>query len=293
MKSPYSFLFGLLAAAFTLALPMHLAAKDLADLTAEEIIQKHSNKNVVESEVEFVTIVTQDSEGNTTRHSILFCTQKNEAGYFDYLVRVVLPKKYAGVGLLATQKSEGKIERFFYLPALGKAKRMTGSSSGASQSFLGSNFTYEDLMKETPGNYVYERLPDTKIDGAPCFVIRAKYANLEDGETPKYAYRDLYIEQDQFNILKVNFIAPDSEKPVKTLRAYDYNSVKVDGATMRPLRAEMRDNEADSVSWLTVIRSRFNEKLNPELFTEKGLTSWSDEQKKEILGSLNSDKAQK
>lgn len=282
MKNPLPYLVLLFLAAFTLICSAHPQADKI---TADEIIQKHVSKQSVTSEVEFVTIVSEDSEGTTDRYAILFCTQKNEQGYFDYLIRVVSPKKYAGVGILATQHNKDDLERYFYLPALGKPKRIVGEGGG--QNFLGSNFTYEDLMKESPGSSIYTRMPDAKLDGARCFVVRATPANIDPEEEPTYAYRDMYIEQEQFNILKIDFVRPDEEKPAKTLRAHDYNSIKVDGPTMRPLRAEMRDLEEGSVSWLTVIRSRFNEALDPALFTKEGLASWSDEQKQTILGSLN------
>lgn len=265
-----------------------LAETEESALTADEIIQKNISKNVVDSEIEFVTIVTDDGQGNISRHAILFCTQKNETGFFDYLIRVVSPVQYEGVGLLARQLEADKIERFFYLPALGKVRKIMGE--GGAQNFLGSNFTYEDLVKEAPGSYNYTRLPDANLDGAPCYVVRAQpkpdATEEKDGSTAA-TFRDLYIDKTHFNVLKIDFINEGSDKPARSLRAYDYNSIKVDGPTMRPLRAEMRDHEAGSVSWLTVIRSRFNEKIDPVLFTPEGLSSWDKEQKELILSSLN------
>lgn len=286
MKRSAIYTFALLIGGLLLLTPAAQAEEeDIAALTAEEIIAKHVEKNKIDSEIEFVRIDTIDGDGNVTRHSILFCTQKDEAGKHQYLIRVVLPKKYSGVGLLAREQADGEVERYFYLPALGKVKRVVGK--GKSPNFLGSNFTYEDLMKEVPDRYDYTRLEDDVIDGVDCYVIRATLTESDPDTVPAYVYRDISIDKEHLNIQKVNFVPPGTEKPAKTLRAYDYNSVKVDGPTMRPLRAEMRDHETGSISVLTVLRSRFNEPIDPAYFTPEGLANWNDEQKKTILASLN------
>ncbi len=291
MKPSFRCLLSVFTALFFI--PFFASADPTDTMTAEEIMSKHSLKNTLDSEVEFVTIVTEDSEGNTERHAILFCTQKNKEGFHDYLIRVVSPAKFDGVGLLARQQKEGEVERYFYLPALGKVKRVTGGGSGGSQNFLGSNFTYEDLMKESPDQYKYKRMPNSTLDGASCYVIRAENSDKGGDKASTYAYREIHISKSDFNLLKIDFVPPDTDKPAKTLRAYDYNSTKVDGPTMRPLRAEMRDHVANSVSWLTVIRSRFNEKMDPILFTPEGLAAWNKEQKETLLASLNNPKSAK
>lgn len=284
MKHCLGFLFALSLGGLLMAAPgMSLQEP----VTAQEIVQAHTSRNAVNSEVEFVTIVTIDRDSNISRHAVLFCTQKDECGHYDYLIRVVMPEQFSGVGLLAKQKDKGEIERYFYLPALGKVKRIVGR--GKSPRFLGSNFTYEDLMKESPERYTYERLPDAVLDGVATYVLRARMTGLEEGDEPTYAYRDIYFDKPTFNILKIDFVPPGTDEPAKTLLAYDYNSIKVDGPTMRPLRAEMRDHENGSVSVLTVMRSRFNQPLNPDLFTTGGLTSWSEEQKEQILSLFRKD----
>lgn len=256
------------------------AVADETELTAREIIDTHVSKHNIDSEVEFVTMKTIEPDGQTTRHAILFCTQRDENGNHQYLLRVVSPKNYEGVGLLA-RKVGDEYERYFYLPALKQVKKVVGG--GKSPNFLGSNFTYEDLVKETPERYVYERLEDKTVDGIECYVIRS-YPNEENENTKTpYMARDIFFGKDDFNIYGIHFYGDDPENPAKTLRCFDYASVDVDGPTMRPKRAFMTDHVNGTTSELAVMRSRFNEPLPQELFEPDNLSNWGDDQKKEIL----------
>ena len=59
--------------------------------------------------------------------------------------------------------------------------------------------------------------------------------------------------------------------------------MRVDGPTMRPLHAEMRDLEARTTSILTVVRSRFNIDIDPVMFTSENLGDWSQEKRNTLL----------
>jgi len=250
---------------------------DTDKLTADEIITKQAAKYDVDSELEFIKIVSMDPKGSTTRYAILFLTAKQDDGSFDYLIRVISPKNYSGVGLLINSNADNEVKRYMYLPALGQVKQLKGAKGGA-QSFLGSNFTYDDLIKETPGAYTYKRLSDGTIDETETFVIeaRSKTEEIDQG------HRKLYIGKKDFNIYKIEFY--DSEDTVtKSLTAWDYNSGRVDGPTMRPLHAEMRDHEARTISILTIVRSRFNIDIDPKMFTKENLGDWDDNKRSMLL----------
>lgn len=282
--SSYPKMLSILMLVFGLTFAPQLHANE--ELSAEQIIKKHADKQDIDSEIEFVTITTKGSSGATTRYSILFCTQKDKNDKHQYLIRVISPEKFKGVGLLARADDNNELEQYFYLPALGQVKRVVASKGDKSPNFLGSNFSYDDLIKENPDLFTYEKLKDVKVEGHLCYHLRASLKNIEEGSEPQYRYRDIFIEKDTFNIQKIAFIGPNDDKPVKTLMAYDYKSTKVDGPTTRPLRAEMRDHASDSVSVITVMRSRFHERIDDNYFTPEGLANWDDKQKDVILGSF-------
>lgn len=59
------------------------------------------------------------------------------------LIRFTYPNDIRGTGFLVWEHPRGDDERFLYLPSLGRVRRIAGSE--AQESFVGSDFTYEDI----------------------------------------------------------------------------------------------------------------------------------------------------
>lgn len=72
------------------------------------------------------------------------------------LLEFSLPKDVAGTKLLTWSYEEEDDKQWIYLPALRRVKRIT--SSGKSSSFMGSEFTFEDLRTPALDKYKYSDL---------------------------------------------------------------------------------------------------------------------------------------
>ncbi len=280
---PLSWLFfaGVLAAGGALS-----AREDAAEMTADEIIQEQNRRHSAESEIEFLSLATIAPDGTTRRNGVLGISRKDENGHLSYLIRLLSPEDVKGVTILVNEGPDREVEHYLYMPAVGKVRKL--GLRGKSGYFMGTDFTYEDLLKERSGDYRYERLEDAGVDGASCYVLRARAASAKTRKNTAYAYRDLFIDQESYNILKIDFYGLNG-KLLKTLRAYDYHSRLTDGPTMRPRRAEMKHHEKGSVSKIDVLRSRINFPVNPEFFTPEAVENWPPERDQEILLKFNKD----
>ena len=69
------------------------------------------------------------------------------------LVRFTYPNDIKGTAFLVWEQPNGDDERFLYLPSLGRVRRIAGSE--AQESFVGSDFTYEDIGGREFENYTY------------------------------------------------------------------------------------------------------------------------------------------
>jgi hypothetical protein len=69
------------------------------------------------------------------------------------LVRFIYPTDIAGTGFLVWERPGGDDERFLYLPALGRVRRISGAER--QESFVGSDFTYEDIGGRALEDYAY------------------------------------------------------------------------------------------------------------------------------------------
>jgi hypothetical protein len=69
------------------------------------------------------------------------------------LVRFFYPNDIRGTSFLVWEHPDAEDERFLYLPALGRVRRIAGSE--AQESFVGTDFTYEDIGGREFDDYTY------------------------------------------------------------------------------------------------------------------------------------------
>jgi hypothetical protein len=69
------------------------------------------------------------------------------------LIRFTYPNDIKGTAFLVWEHPEGEDERFLYLPALARTRRIAGAE--AQDSFVGSDFTYEDISGRELDDFTY------------------------------------------------------------------------------------------------------------------------------------------
>lgn len=86
------------------------------------------------------------------------------------LIRFTFPNDIRGTGFLVWEHPDADDERFLYLPSLGRVRRIAGAET--QESFVGSDFTYEDIGGREFDDYSYAILDDnatwTPPSGGPA-----------------------------------------------------------------------------------------------------------------------------
>ena len=81
------------------------------------------------------------------------------------LIRFTYPNDIKGTAFLVWEHPESEDERFLYLPALGRTRRIAGAE--AQDSFVGSDFTYEDISGREFDDYTYSMVEQDATWNAP------------------------------------------------------------------------------------------------------------------------------
>ncbi len=237
-------------------------------ITADTIISRYLEGNQSKSEMAYVKMITEAPGAPATERRILLAYQKS-GDKKGFLMRLLHPKDVEGVTLLANTAKDAEPAYYFLLPSLGKMRQLTPEARQGA--FLGSDYTFEDLLQEVPEWHEYKRQADEDVEGAPCYVVRAKETRKE--KAGAYAYRDLYVEKGSFHLRKISYYN-GKDSLVKILRASGYNSKEVKGRTTRPQHAEMLAVESKSKTTFTVIEGRLDEVIDEKLFTPQKLENW-------------------
>jgi hypothetical protein len=81
------------------------------------------------------------------------------------LTRFTRPEDIRGTSFLVWEHPGAEDERFLYLPSLGRVRRIAGSE--AQESFVGTDFTYEDIGGREFDDYTYALLDENATWRAP------------------------------------------------------------------------------------------------------------------------------
>ncbi len=110
-------------------------------------------------------------------------------------------------------------DQWIYLPALKKTKRI--SSDSKSDSFMGSDFTYDDLGDRHPSDDTHKLLREEKLNGEDCYVVES----IPKDEEYMYSKTITWIIKDKWIGLKKEFYDEDGEF-LKTLSVKKYEQIK-------------------------------------------------------------------
>jgi predicted RND superfamily exporter protein len=144
--------------------------------------------------------------------------QRNQKG----LIRFISPADVRGTSLLSIENADREDDQWLYLPALRKSRRI--SAANKSDSFVGSDFAYEDLGSEDIDQHDYKLLREDMVDGAAAYVVEATPNNDQRRKESGYSRREIFVRKDNFAIARIDFY--DRQKELsKVLRTKEIHQV--------------------------------------------------------------------
>lgn len=215
------------------AVPVAAAAPTA--LTPLAHIEANMRAEASRDETTRVTITLKNAQGKVQERILHWTTvtlandDKRSLLYFDR------PKSIEGTGLLTHENKGKEDERWLYLPALQKTRRISGSDK--SDTFMGTDFSYEDLVTEEPENYDYAFAEASDCTG--CVAIIATPKNEKEKAESGYAKRVLMLDTTTHMVVAAEYYNK-SGTHAKSFRASDFRPVNSAGA-IRPFRMEMVD----------------------------------------------------
>jgi len=106
------------------------------------------------------------------RHRRIQTVAKHIQGRMHSIGRLIAPPHLRGMTVLSIEARDRSDDVFVYLPSLGRVRRI--SMSRRTDSFLGSDLTYEDLDRQRAEDYLVDSLAREVMEGEPVHVITAR-----------------------------------------------------------------------------------------------------------------------
>jgi hypothetical protein len=132
-------------------------------------------------------------------------------GLLQTKVRFASPSDVAGTAFLTLEKAGGGSEQHIYLPGLKRTRRIVGREREGS--FMGSDFTYNDLERKDDKGATHVKLPDEAVGKEDTYVLETTPGSPE---VAGYAKVRTWVRKSDFIPIRTRFF-DGSGKVVKTL----------------------------------------------------------------------------
>jgi hypothetical protein len=183
------------------------------------------------------------------------------------LVRFTYPNDIKGTSFLVWEHPAAADERFLYLPSLGRVRRIAGSE--AQESFVGSDFTYEDIGGREFDDYTYRLLDSAAAWTAPgggrhaVFTLESR-SREADARFPRVIS---LVRQDNFVVVRAT-IHNRRDEPQRTFDAMKLERVSGYWTTLEMV---MRDAQQNTRTELIVDKAEYDIGLTPDDFSRRAL----------------------
>jgi hypothetical protein len=207
-----------------------------------------------------------DRQERVRERALTVVSKKYTAGDKS-LTRFTQPADIAGTGFLVWQhkspagaaKAEAD-ERFLYLPSLARVRRIAGSE--AQESFVGSDFTYEDIGGREFDDYSYTLINDSALNGtAYTLESRAKDPNAR---FPRVVST---IRKDNFVVVRAEIF----NKRDELAKLFEASRVEKVGKYWTVKAMTMKDLAQKTRTEMSVEKAEYDIGLGDEVFTRREL----------------------
>jgi outer membrane lipoprotein-sorting protein len=155
--------------------------------------------------------------------------------------------------------------QWLYLPALKRVHRIAAQNK--SGSFMGSEFSYEDIAAPVMEKYTHEWLRDESVDGRDCYVIEQRPM---DRRNSGYVRQIAWLDKEEYRTLKVDYY-DRKDSWLKTLTFKDYR--KYLDRFWRPHDMNMVNHQTGKSSQLIWSDLAFHTGLTENDFNQANLTT--------------------
>jgi hypothetical protein len=183
------------------------------------------------------------------------------------LIRFTVPNDIKGTGFLVWEHPSAEDERFLYLPSLGRVRRIVSAES--QESFVGSDFTYEDIGGREFDDYAYDLLDANAAwraaDGTthPAYRLESR---ARDGRA-RYPRVVSLVRKDSFVVVEAGVYNRRNERE----KAYTVSRVEQVEGIWTVMAAAMSNDLARTRTELTVLSADYNIGLDEAHFTRREL----------------------
>ena len=226
-----------------------------------EIAQKIDTANEgFESDVSSVEMTLINAHGDQVERKMTIEILEGDKDGDKSVVAFSFPADVDGTKLLTWTHKSDNDDQWLYMPAIKRIKRI--SSRSKSGSFMGSEFSYEDMSSQEVEKYTYKYLGEAALEGRTVWKVE----RTPVGESG-YSRQVGFYDQEYMNPLRIEYF----DKKNELLKVGTFTDYKKFGEMWRVGTIEMSNEQTRKRSVLIWTRRELGKDLDPEDFESDSL----------------------
>jgi hypothetical protein len=251
----------------------HLAAQkpDAGAQTAQWVAEQIDDRDTGRDSRLQLTMRLFDRQGRVRERSLVLTGLRRPAGAAGaqdrVLIRFLAPNDIKGTGFLVWEHAAADDERFLYLPALGRVRRIAGAEK--QESFVGSDLSYEDIGGREVSDYTYTFAQRdavwTALDGRthPAWQLESRAVDRQ----ASYPRTVSLVRKDNFVVVAAEIFNRRNEREKK----YEVRRLEQASGIWTALDVVMSNERQRTRTELVVTEARYNIGLTEDDFTRRVL----------------------
>ena len=236
-------------------------------LTPMEIMEKNFIVNKYSDSVSQNTMTLTNKQGKQ-RIRKTFGTSKLQANGIDNMrmTRFLEPTDVKGTVSLLIEHSEKDDDIWIYLPSTKKVRRLI--SSNKKDSFVGTDFSYGDVIGHKPKEWNHTLVKEEDVEGKPCYLIESTPKDATIKSNTGYSKRINWVQKDTFYTVK-GIIYDESGELLKETRFSNYKIADAAKQRYQAFLLEARNVQTEHSTEIRVDESKSNVGVKDDYFTTR------------------------
>jgi len=234
-------------------------------LTGTEIAQKAHDVEKGKTTHAAVKMDLISKDGNVDSRVIEEWSTNDDADLTSTVMAFHSPASVANTRFLQIENNGRDDDKWIYLPALKRVRRIASSDGG--KSFMGTDMTYDDMSSRDVEQDTHELMGEEKVANWNCYKVKG---TAVDPSNSQYAYRITWFDKETFVPVKIEMY-DKKEDLLKVMKVIDLK--KVNGY-WTPMDVKLSNVQTNHATEIKMIKLVYDEPINPRLFTtnflEKG-----------------------
>ena len=210
-----------------------------------------------------VTMKLISSSGKTRLRELTMLRRNSGAsgGKQKYYIYFHRPADVKGMTFMVYKYPDRDDDRWLFIPALNMVRRVAAQDRASS--FVGSDFTYEDISGRDIDEDRHELLMEENLNDEECFVIKSTPVNAD----MPYSYRLSWISKKNYLPLKIEYY----DLSGTLYKVFTADEIKDINGFPTVVKRTMRNLQSGHKTEVTFEEVKYNVGLKDSIFSERYL----------------------